>query len=343
VEDAIMRRVIVFLSLGSLSLGALARTALASYQPPAGYELVPLVDSSNVPLAPGGVAVSSDGEMVVTNGSTVTLYNTWQNGRTAIGSITDSAWKFDTDPVFLNDSTVLFGENGNSDALWSVNFSTATPTVTQVTVDNSLPTVEGVAILDSQHALVSGQSASAGSLYLKDVDLTKTSGNVTDVVTGVGTDYPGNPALTPGSHLVLLEDVLAGPSEAHVYTPAGASFANDALDDGNGYGAYGIAFDSAGIAYITTGNTITMISGIDTPSPTVGEFGTDDSFDQFLTSISYTGGDFVAGHAGDTGALIVNDGGGGGAFAIIVPEPASMSLIGSAFVLLATRRRGVRR
>jgi hypothetical protein len=343
-EGAIMRRFSLFASLGSVSTVALVGIARGQYQPPAGYEEIPLVDSSNQPLTPGGLAVSPDGEMAVTNGQTVTLYNTWKNGRSVIGFVTDSAWEFDTDPVFLNDSTILFGENGNTDALWSVNFSTATPT--QVTPNGSLPFVEGVTVLNSTHALVSGQVPSpitfAGGLYLDSVDLT--SGNISNVVTNVGTGYPGNPAVTPGGNLALLEAFSSsGSSFAHVYTPAGSSIADDALDNGNGSGAYGIAFDSAGNAYITTGNTITEVSGIDSALPLVSEFGTDDSFDQFLTSISFTGGAFNPGEAGDTGALIVNDGADGGAFAIVVPEPASIGLIGSISMLLAARRRGTRR
>lgn len=337
-----MRRFSFFASLGFVSTLVPAAIALAQYQPPTGYEEIPLVDSSDQPLAPQGLAVSPDGEMAVTNGNTVTLYNTWQNGRSVIGQVTDPVWLYDTDPVFLNDSTILFCENGNTDALWSVNFSTSTPT--QVTATGSLPYIEGVTLLNPTHALVSGQiDAAGGGLYLNSVDLT--NGNIANVVTNVGSGYPGNPTVTPGGHLVLLEGLSSsGSAYAHLYNSDGSSFTDDALDNGNGSGeAYGIAFDSAGNAYITSYNTITMISGIDTATPTVSEFGTDDSFDQYLTSISYTGGDFVAGQAGDTGALIVNDGNDGGAFAIIVPEPASVSLIGGVTLLLAARRRRVRR
>jgi hypothetical protein len=346
-EDAIMRRFSLFASLVSLFILALAANARGQYQLPAGYEEIPLVDSSDQPFEPDGLAVSPDGEMAVTNGDTVTLYNTWQNGRTVIGSVTNPAWIYDTDPVFLNDSTILFGEELNTDALWSVNFAAPTPAVTQVTADYQLPYVEGVTVLDSTHALVSGQNPtppnSSGGLYLDRVDLT--TGNISSVVSNVGSGYPGNPAVTPGGHLVLLEGLSSsGSAFAHLYTSSGSSFADDALDNGNGSGeAYGIAFDSAGNAYITTDNTITMISGIDSGTPVISEFGTGDMADQFLSSISYTGGNFVAGQAGDTGALIVNNDGDEGAFAIVVPEPASIGMIGGVAMLLAARRRGARR
>jgi len=345
-EDAVMRRFSLFASLGSLSTFALSATARGDYQPPAGYELIPLFDSSNQPLAPEGLGVSASGEMAVTNGDTVTLYNTWQNGRTVIGSVTNPAWLYDSDPVFLNNSTILFSENGNTDALWSVNFSAPLPAITQVTPTGSLPFVEGVTVLDSTHALVSGQNPTppsySGALYLDSVDLTKTSGNISNVVSNVGSGYPGNPAVTPGGHLVLLEGLSSsGSAFAHVYTSTGSSFADDALDNGNGSGeAYGIAFDSAGIAYVTTDHTITKISGIDAVTPGVSEFGNEGG--GFLSSISYTGGAFNAGQAGDTGALIVNDSD-GGAFAIVVPEPASVGAIGGIAMLLAARRHGRRR
>jgi hypothetical protein len=340
-RDAIMRR-FAFLALAG-SIVAFSVKSFAQYQPPAGYELIPLVDSSGNGLDPQGLAVNSSGEMAVTNGDTVTLYNTWQNGRTAIATATDSSWLFDTDPVFLNNSTILFAENGNTDALWSVNFATTTPTITQITPDDSLPFIEGVAVLDSNHALVSGQNpappSSSGALYLDSVNLT--SGSISSIVTNVGTGYPGNPAVTPGGHLALLEGLSSsGSAFVHLYTSTGTPFADDNLANGNGSGeAYGIAFDSSGNAYITTDNTITLVSGIDTASPVVSEFGTDNSFAQFLTSISFIGGAFNPGQVGDTGALIVNDADGGGAFAIVVPEPASLGALGACALLLAARRR----
>lgn len=334
-----MRRFLFVLG-SSVSVASFSTTALAQYEPPTGYQIIPLVDSSGQPFSPGGLAVNSTGEMAVTNGDTVTLYNTWQNGRSVLASATDSAWLFDTDPVFLNPTTILFGENGNTDALWSVNFATPTPTIKPVTSNNSLDFVEGVAILDANHALVSGQTnGGGGGLYLDSVKLS--TGGISSVVSNVGATFPGNPGVTSAGNLVLLEDNFTGTSIAHVYTSSGAPIDDDNLDNGNGTGASGIAFDSAGNAFITTQTTLTMITGIDGASPIVSEFGTGDNPDSFFTSISYTGGAFNAGEAGDTGALIVNDAGGTGAFAIIVPEPASIGLLGFASLLLA-RRRGAR-
>jgi hypothetical protein len=333
--------------LAAFSSFALSSTAMATFSAPSGYEAIPLTDGTN-PLNPGGLGVSAGGRMAVTNGSTVTLYNTWQNGRTALGTVTDSTdWSFDTDPVFLNESTVLFGENGTSDALWEVNFATATPTVTELTPKNSLPAVQGVALTsDKNHVIVSGSGATgfnSGSLYLKSVDLSSPTDAISNVVTGVGTGYAGSSGVTPGGNLALLEANFGGSSLAHIYASAGAPVQTNpiALDNGNGSGAYGIAFDAAGNAYVTTTNTITEISNIDSASPAVTNFGSavsDGSF-PFYSSIAFTGGQFIAGQVGDTGALIVNDGGGGGAFAIVVPEPTTLSLLAAGGIAFLSRRR----
>jgi hypothetical protein len=342
-----MRRFSFFASLAPVLTFALAPVARGQYQPPAGYYEIPLVDSMGNPLTPGGLAVSPSGELAVTNGDTVTLYNTWQNGRVQIGQVTNSSWVFDTDPVFLNNSTILFGENYNTDALWSATFNTVTGggTSAEVTPNGSLTSVEGVTVLDSNHALVSGDDGGPASLYLDSVNLT--TGGISPVVQNFGSGYPGNPAVTPGGNYVLLEASASGDeSYAHVISPTGADINDIPLDGSEDQdSAYGIAFDSAGNAYITTTDVntyvtaITEVSGIDSANPVVSQFGIDSDTD-YLTSISFTGGAFNAGQAGDTGALIVNDSFGNGAFAIVVPEPASLGLLGFAGFILTSRRRG---
>ncbi len=308
--------------------------ALGQIQAPAGYQVVPLVDSSDQPFSPDGLAVSSTGELAATNGSTVTLYNTWQNGRTVVATATDPNWVFDTDPVFLNSSTIVFGEDGNTDALWEVNFATPTPTITQITANNSLPAVQGVALINSTTALVSGATSSFGSgggLYLDSVNLTQTSSNISPVVQNVGSGYVGAAGVSPGGADLLLEDSISGPSLVHYYD-SNTSSAID-LTDGGGSGAYGITFDSAGIAYVTTTDTITAISGIDSASPQVSEFASDYANSEnpfpFLTSISFTGGGFNPNLplSEGTGALIFNDADAGQAYAIVVPEPACAGLL----------------
>jgi hypothetical protein len=321
------------------------RMAFGQIQAPAGYQVVPLVDSSDQPFSPDGLAVSSTGELAATNGSTVTLYNTWQNGRTVVATATDPNWVFDTDPVFLNSTTIVFGENGNTDALWEVNFATPLPTITQITANNSLPAVQGVALISPTTALVSGATASFGSgggLYLDSVNLTETSNNITPVVQNVGSGYVGGAGVSPGGADLLLEDSVSGPSLVHYYD-GNTSSAID-LTDGGGSGAYGITFDSAGIAYVTTTDTITAISGIDSASPQVSEFASDDANSDnpfpFLTSISFTGGGFNPNlpRSEDTGALIFNDADAGQAYAIIVPEPASVGILALCAVGLVRRK-----
>jgi len=320
--------------------------AFGQIQAPAGYQVIPLVDSSDQPFGPSGLAVNSTGEMAVTNGATVTLYNTWQNGRTVVASATDSSWVFDTDPVFLNSSTILFGEDGNTDALWEVNFATPTPTITQVTANNSLPAVQGVAVINSTTALVSGTTASfggGGGLYLDSVNLSQTSNNVTSLQSNVGSGYVGGAGVSPGGADLLLEDSISGPSLVHYYDGSNSSAID--LTDGGGSGADGITFDSAGIAYVTTTNTITAISGIDSPSPVVSQFAVDPATAAngdfpFLTSISFTGGGFNPNLplSEETGALIFTDADAGQSYAIVVPEPASVGILVLCAAGLARRK-----
>jgi hypothetical protein len=341
-------------SLG-FSVFAVEHRSEAQIVAPPGYETIPLVDSHGNPFAPNTLAVSISGEMVAlttdpgSGNTVVTLYNTWKNGRTIIGSATNANWTFDTDPVFLNDHTILFGDNTSTstDTLWKVDFSTpATPVETQMTDAGALPHVEGVIPINSTTALVSGQTGSSGNLYLDSVDLTKTTGNVTTLHSNIGTDFPGDPGISPAGSELLLEDVLSGGSLIHVF-PSGGSPTNIPLAGGNGFGASGIAFDPTGAAYVTTGNTITKISGIDSASPSVTQFAVDNTADAFLTSISFTGGAFNPGEAGDSGALIVNDStfipGAAEAYAIVVPEPATIAILGAIGIFGLSRRRGTAR
>jgi hypothetical protein len=342
---------LAFRLCGTGFLLAFATAAGAQIVAPPGYETIPLVDSFGQPFAPNGLTVSPSGEMATfsndpnTGAVDLTLYNTWQNGRTALGIATNSNWTFDTDPVFMSPTTVLFGDNTSSstDNLWEVNFSNpASPVETQITVNGSLPHIEGVVPINSTTALISGQTASAGGLYLDSVDLTKTSNNVTTLQSGIGTGFPGGAGISPAGSDLLVEDALSGEGIIHVFPTSGPA-SNIPLDAGNGFGAFEVAFDPAGTAFVSTGNTITAVTGIDSASPTVTEFAADANSDPFLTSLSFTGGAFNPGEAGDTGALIVNDatfdGIGEQAYAIIVPEPATIGLLAAFGIVGLSRRR----
>ena len=339
---------------GTGFLLAFTTAAAAQIVAPPGYETIRLVDSSGQPFAPNGLTVSSSGEMATfsndpgTGAVDLTLYNTWKNGRTALATATNANWTFDTDPVFLNSTTVLFGDNTSSstDTLWEVNFSNpASPVETQITSNGSLPHVEGVVPINATTALVSGQTTSAGDLYLASVDLTKTSNNVTTLQSGIGTGFPGGPGISPAGSDLLVEDTASGEGILHLF-PASGPASDVPLDAGNGFGAFEVAIDPAGAAFVSTGNTITAVAAIDSASPTVTQFAADQTPDAFLTSISFTGGAFNPGEAGDTGALIVNDatfeGIGAQAYAIIVPEPATLGLLAAVGILGLGRRRTTR-
>jgi hypothetical protein len=54
--------------VGGLVLVCGCKVASAQLQAPAGYNVIPLVNSSDQPFSPDGLAVSSSGELAVTNG-----------------------------------------------------------------------------------------------------------------------------------------------------------------------------------------------------------------------------------------------------------------------------------
>ena len=320
----------------------------AAYVPPSGYTKTELVTAGSQPINAAGIGVSSGGRLAIANGSTITLYNTWQNGRTVIGSITDSTdWEFLTDMTFVGENEILVGENGKTDTAWSVDFTnSASPVAAKIAPSNSLPAIQDLALLNATTALVSGTTAafgSAGGLYLDKLNLT--TGAITPLGSNVGAGFVAAPGVTAGANGVLLDTGTAA-GIAHVYNSSTGSPIHDLdLSGGGGSGAYGIAFDTAGDAFVTTGATLTEINGIDSASPSVSSFG---AFSEgaagfpFPTGIAFTGGSFVPGDSTQTGVLLVNGGftGDGTVFAITsVPEPAAVGLfMFAAGCLLLTRR-----
>ncbi|HSV12966.1 MAG TPA: hypothetical protein VLI90_01805 [Tepidisphaeraceae bacterium] len=339
--------------------GAVALTALAllpnesraQYVPPAGYTKTPLLTAANQPLNAAGIGVSGGGRLAIADGSTITLYNTWQNGRTVIGSITDSAdWSFLTDITFIGENKIIVGENGKSKTAWSIDFTTpATPVAAKIAPSNSFPAIQDLALLNFTTALVSGSTASqgaSGGLYLDKLNLT--NGNISPVVSNAGSGFVGATGVTPAGSGVLL-DTGVTTGIAHIYDSTNGTFVRDvSFAGGGGTGAYGLAFDPAGDAFVTTGATLTEITGIDSANPAVTTFG---SFSEgaagfpFPTGIAFTGDSFRPDDSAQTGVLLVNGDftNDGTVFAITsVPEPASAGFLLLAGVALVGQRRAKR-
>jgi hypothetical protein len=328
--------------------------AAAEFRVPSGYGVVDL-GFDNV----DGFGVSADGRLVTavsgTNDLTITLYDTYKTGRTQLGrvSLAGGSPLWATDLAF-DGRRVVFGENRSTNTVYSVDFGSALPTVNQLAPAGSLPGVQDVTIAPGGRVLASGFVAplfAPGGLYLKTVSLSG-GGTPATVVDDVPNGYVGGAAVTPdGGGYVLLDSRPA----LRLFDPAtGAALDEVSLAAGNGWSAYAIAFDGAGLGYVTSGHTITLVDGLggggggaDSP-PAVSEFGGFDGlagpFDRFLAGIEFTGGAFRAGHADDTGALIFADGtiGDEGLFAIVpVPEPTGLALLAvGGTCLLARRRRG---
>ncbi|MGB7159675.1 MAG: PEP-CTERM sorting domain-containing protein [Tepidisphaeraceae bacterium] len=329
---------LLVLTIGSASHGA--------FNAPAGYQSVDLqLQASSFGVSPNGRLVTAN---VTNTSATITLYDTWQTNRQVLKTATlAGSFPFLTDFAFTSESQVIFGENGPTDSLWSVDFGAATPTPQQLTATGSFPNIQGVALASGGGSmLVSGTTApfgQMGGLYLSRHVL---GGATTPIVTNAGSGFVAGPGVTPGGAGILLDSAFPA-GVAHLYDGTTNAALNPVdLGPGGGSGAYAIVFDSAGIGYVTTGNTITRVADIDGASPDAGNFGTFvlPSEFPFLTGIAFTGDDFRAGFGNDTGALIANNGGftsQDGLFAIVpVPEPSAVAIVSlAALGLLARRRR----
>ena len=308
---------------------------------PSGYQVVDLN------LGSGSFGVSAGGRVVTAAASggdlTFTLYDRYlPAGRQQIGSpvVFDNAtvgggFLFASNIEFDGESRIIFGENGATSTLYAIDFAATTPAATSLAPNGSFPGVQGIARTSTGHVIVEGSTSTGfgvpGNLYLRDFDLG--AGTSTSIVEGVNGGYASGTGVTPGGNRVMIDsDGLA-----RLYTAGGVSAGSVSLAGGNGFGAYEIDFDDAGRAYVTTGSTISLISGIDSATPTVTPFG--DIGSGFHAGIAFTGNGFDAGDLTDTGALIVSDGIAERLYAITpVPEPLGLSFVALAGGLVARRR-----
>ncbi|HEY8665175.1 MAG TPA: hypothetical protein VIL86_00860, partial [Tepidisphaeraceae bacterium] len=283
-----------------LLAAAIPAVCQASYQAPAGYTKVPLNITS------GAMAVSSTGRLVTvdtdfgSNSLQVKLYDTWQNGRTLLKSATftpGGGTPFSSTPVFVDDNTVIVGDNGVTGTIYSIDFSAANPAFgAPLATNNTFPSVQGLGLTaDKSAVLVSGDTFDINSnpvLYLKKLVLSNNAVSTFDNTgnNGSGSGYPGGTgASNGGSNIQLDSDGNLRYFGASALTKVVSLFDSDP----NAFGAYGIAFEPnpGTTAYVTTGGSITKVAGIDDTSPTLSAFGTGGGF---LADISYAGGLFRA-------------------------------------------------
>ncbi len=353
-----MRRFVLSRSV-FLFLTALASTASASFIPPAGYEVV------NLGIDAPAFGVSSSGRLATVSYSgttaTINLYDTWKTGRTLIGTAAINAGGFvaASDITFTSDNSLLIGENGTTGTLYKVDFAGNVGTVSKF-ADHTFNGIQSIAVQGNK-VLVSGtdnNSFGSGDYYLRTLDLSSnvvnagvitnsTISTLASAIQGnIGDGYVGGAAFTAGGNAVLVQngaDFFTG--SAYIYSDLNPSSPVVAsLVGGQASGAYGIAVGANGVAYVTTGAEVKILTGLD-GSPVVDTFGV---FSEgagafpFPTGIAYTGGSFGPGNSYLTGALIVNGGftSEGGLFAIqSLPEPTTQAIIGIGAMLLLRRRK----
>jgi len=345
------------------TLGALASSAYASFIPPPGYEVVDLG------IVAPSFGVSSSGRLatVTYSGTTanITLYDTYKTGRTVIGSASINAGGFvaASDITFASDNSLLVGENGTTGTLYRVDFSGDPQSLTSAVTkfaDHTFNGIQSIAVKGNT-VLVSGTDNTSfgnGDYYLRTLDLSSdvvnsgviTNGTIATLASAIqgniGDGYVGGTAITAAGNAVLLQngsDFFTG--SAYVYDPNDPSSPTIAsLVGGQASGAYGITIGANGVAYVTTGAEIRMLTGLD-GSPVADTFGV---FSEgaggfpFPTGIAYTGGSFGAFDSRNTGALIVNGQftSVGGLFAIqSLPEPTTLAITAVGGLLLLRRRK----
>lgn len=347
-----MRRLLA----GLASLLVAGSIAQASFIPPAGFQVTDL----GITAPAFGVSASGRFATATFSGdaTTVTLYDTYNPGRTVIGTATinGTGGSFPTDIAFLNDNTLFIGDNGGADTLHQVTFSGGTGTVASFAND-TFEGIQSIAIRGNTMA-ISGTNVTGfeqGDYYLKTLNLSNNvlDGNVItnsgistiDDGSGIGPGFVGGTAITSTGKGILLDSF----GSAFLYDLLTGDRDNRQELALNTFSAYAVTIDGEDNAYITAGGELRLVQSIDAMN-TVMTFG---SFtgNVFASGIAFTGGLLQAYQGQYDGTLLVNYTEFGDDFSIIgggiiaisaLPEPAVLSLLALAPVTLLMRRRRVR-
>ena len=331
------------LAVGFSPMAAHAQ-AFSGYTAPTGYTAT----LTNLPNS--GIAISPSGLLAVASsnsagGATVSIYDHVEGNRTLLKTISAPAgdtFKFFGGLTFADDNTFYFGENGVTNTVYRASLGTASPTVTKLAPNGSVPFVDGLALKSGSVYALSAANPGLGAVY-------QVSGGASTVYSAnLGVGYLGGIEFAPDGSLVVGDtndpNFVGNAGELLKIDSAGKVSQTISLANGGGSGLADFTFTSDGDVIASTGKTLTRVNFGATP--TVSNFGTFGGSFPFPTGLTFVGSGFAP-YSG-TGSLYIGGQytGVGGVFKITptaVPEAGSMGVLfastGSVFGLVALRRR----
>ena len=320
----------------------LAQTILG-FTNPAGYS------ASLSSLPAGSAAISAGGRLAVAksdfNGhGVVEIYDHAEGPRTLIATLNAPAgaqFQFFGGLKFTDENTVVFGENGLSNTVFSG--SVLTGTTTALAPLNSTPFVDDVAVRPADGSVFALAASNPGSGAIFHLS----GGAASTLVSGFGVGYLAGIDFAPDGSLLVgdTNDPTFSGNSGLIYklTNSGSIAQTISLAGGGGSGLADFTVGPDGNLYATTGSTLTeVLLGASSSALNFGTFG--GAF-PFPTGVFFTGSNFAPNSGGDA-ALYVNGQftNVGGLFRITpnaVPEPGVFALLiasGGATGFLRVRR-----
>lgn len=328
----------VALCVTVLTLWAQAAFAqLTGFTPPDGFRAIPLgLTGSAIAFSPSGkLAVATDR---FGGGAYVTVYDTWQSGRTVLYTVTAPSganWQFIGGLTWKDDDTLAIAENGDEDTLFEAKLSTGT--VTKLVPSGTLQNVANVvyhAPTGAYYAVLANNPGLGAVVRVR-------PGEATPLIAGLGTGYLSGIQIGYDGYLYVgdTNDPFFEGRAGQVWKVSldGAVLGALSLAGAGGAGVSDFVFDSEGDLIATTQRVLTLLPQGTPPAQPFGIFS--GSF-PFPTALAFYGNGFEP-YAG-SGVLLVN---GvftevGGVFALQpVPEPATLAAVGGLVGLLAATAR----
>jgi hypothetical protein len=325
----------------AVTLFALGASSAIAYTPPDGYlKTGQEFPCSAFAFGPGGsLALAQDNPA---GGAVISLYPSLDAASAGEASLTlsDPAWKYIAGMQFADSQTLIFGENGDRDAVFTADLVTG-----QFSLLAPVNHLNDLAVRGSFVYAVAAGGPGANDL----LRIALGDGSDSTVISGFGTGYGGGVAFDSAGNVLLTDTndpfFMGNPGMIRRFAPDFSPLSPIDLSPGGGSGAYDLVFDAEGDLFVTTGSTLTLVR-FSQDEPIVSPFGSFGGLFPFPTSLGFAGDQFEPGRG--NGILLV---GGftdeimGGAFAIApaIPEPGTLSLLAGAMLLLArTRKAGGR-
>ncbi|MCS6950730.1 MAG: PEP-CTERM sorting domain-containing protein [bacterium] len=312
---------------------------VTGFTPPDGFRAIPLG------LAGSAIAFSPSGKLAVATdrfggGAYVTVYDTWQNGRTVLYTVTAPSganWQFIGALAWKDDDTLAIAENGDEDTLFEAKLSAGTVTklVPSGTLQNVADVVYDVSS-DAYYATLANNPGQGAVVRVR-------PNEATPVISALGTGYLGGIQMGIDGLLYVgdTNDPFFEGRSGVVWkiSPSGLVIGSLSLAGAGGSGLSDLVFDSEGDLIATTQRVLSLLPRASEPAQ---PFGTFSGAFPFPTSLAFYGTGFEP-YVGN-GVLLVN---GvftevGGIFALQpVPEPATLVAVGGLVGMLAAvvRRR----